>query len=539
MTKCTNAAKGHLYTGVPSASKTCPTKPASPGQFTTDHLISKDCLPGSYSGVGANRCTLCNTGQYQDVSRKTECKKCSAGQYSFKQGAAECQHCDEDSDLICGFDDTCILDAENDADSDGVCGNVDECIYDAENDVDSDSICGDIDSCAYDSENDADSDTMCAMHCTRPDCTMDECPYDTENDADSDNICGDVDSCEYDAENDADSDALCGDFDSCEYDVENDADSDVLCADVDTCDYDAENDADSDLICGDKDSCPYDATNDKDGNKVCQNFDNCYPNPCKNGVCTNAKSDSLAGGYTCKCDSGWQGTLCDKDIDDCASKPCVHGVCSDAGPDKYSCACKQYWSGKKCQFFQCCDAQKISLQDLGDCDCLDTSDSPGGHKIFEIKDSKIFGKDGLDVPFLQGRVTFKVTSPTPLSVTSRLKVTGSVTYTGNIDKMKISAPSIENLNLMGLTGKSVAVDVIGTSFDVLTVSDVSSELEVAFDNVNVLKKATFSSIPHLADMSLRNSKFEGALNIDSATDVGNVEFVVRFMLFTQVLYCMP
>ena len=73
----------------------------------------------------------------------------------------------------------------------------------------------------------------------------------------------------------------------------------------------------------------------------------------------------------------------------------------------------------------------------------------------------------------------------------------------------------------------------------LTVSDVNSELGVAFDNVNVLKKATFSSIPHLEDMSLRNSKFEGALNIDSATDVGNVELVVRFMLFTQVLYCMP
>merc|ERR1712054_551192 len=115
---------------------------------------------------------------------------------------------------------------------------------------------------------------MCAMHCTRADCI--------------------ADSCVYDAENDADSDGICGDFDSCEYDVENDADSDVICADID--------------------SCPYDHTNDEDGNKVCQNFDNCYPNPCKNGQCINARSDSLDGGFSCKCDSGWQGTLCDKDI---------------------------------------------------------------------------------------------------------------------------------------------------------------------------------------------------------------------------------
>ena len=79
----------------------------------------------------------------------TGCRDCPAGQYSFTIGAAECQHCDEDSDLICDFEDSCFLDAENDADSDNVCGNVDECIYDAENDVDSDSICGDIDSCEF------------------------------------------------------------------------------------------------------------------------------------------------------------------------------------------------------------------------------------------------------------------------------------------------------------------------------------------------------------------------------------------------------
>jgi len=49
---------------------------------------------------------------------------------------------DEDSDGICGSDESCPYDPENDVDGDGICGNLDSCPDDVENDADSDSLCG-------------------------------------------------------------------------------------------------------------------------------------------------------------------------------------------------------------------------------------------------------------------------------------------------------------------------------------------------------------------------------------------------------------
>lgn len=49
------------------------------------------------------------------------------------------------------------------ADSDQICGNEDTCPYDSENDSDRDLLCGDVDSCPYDVDNDEDSDAVCSL----------------------------------------------------------------------------------------------------------------------------------------------------------------------------------------------------------------------------------------------------------------------------------------------------------------------------------------------------------------------------------------
>ena len=63
----------------------------------------------------------------------------------------------------------CTEEEQRDDDSDNICGNDDSCIFDNANDADSDMICGDVDSCPHDTENDADSDALCVSE--------DVCPH--------------------------------------------------------------------------------------------------------------------------------------------------------------------------------------------------------------------------------------------------------------------------------------------------------------------------------------------------------------------------
>ena len=51
----------------------------------------------------------------------------------------------------------CTEEEQRDDDSDNICGNDDSCIFDNANDADSDMICGDVDSCPHDTENDTEN----------------------------------------------------------------------------------------------------------------------------------------------------------------------------------------------------------------------------------------------------------------------------------------------------------------------------------------------------------------------------------------------
>ena len=53
-------------------------------------------------------------------------------------------------------------------------------------------------------------------------------------------------------------------------------------------------------------------------------IDECAPKPCVNGEC----EDGIAE-FTCICNKGYEGLLCDIEIDECERyNPCVHGTCT-------------------------------------------------------------------------------------------------------------------------------------------------------------------------------------------------------------------
>jgi hypothetical protein len=105
--------------------------------------------------------------------------------------------------------------------------------------------------------------------------------------------------------------------------------------------------------------------------ELCDTEVPCEPNPCVNGTCI----DEGDGTFTCDCDEGWTGELCDIE-DPCDPDPCLRGTCIDEGDGTFTCDCDEGWSGELCDVGDPCDPNPCAngtCTDQGDgtflCDC--------------------------------------------------------------------------------------------------------------------------------------------------------------------------
>jgi hypothetical protein len=87
----------------------------------------------------------------------------------------------------------------------------------------------------------------------------------------------------------------------------------------------------------------------------CANIDDCAMHGCVNGECVDGLNM-----YTCACESGWQGELCDEDVDECAANdmlcgdPLSQGACENSPPGSYTCSCLAGYSGDNCEIVDYC-----------------------------------------------------------------------------------------------------------------------------------------------------------------------------------------
>ncbi|KAG9479676.1 hypothetical protein GDO78_011612 [Eleutherodactylus coqui] len=71
----------------------------------------------------------------------------------------------------------------------------------------------------------------------------------------------------------------------------------------------------------------------------------CHKKVCVHGACV-ATSQS---GFTCECEGGWTGPLCDQQSNDpCLGHKCVHGTCLPINAFSYSCKCSSGYLGVLC-----------------------------------------------------------------------------------------------------------------------------------------------------------------------------------------------
>ncbi|XP_071982122.1 slit homolog 2 protein isoform X1 [Engystomops pustulosus] len=103
----------------------------------------------------------------------------------------------------------------------------------------------------------------------------------------------------------------------------------------------------------------------------------CHKKVCVHGTC---KATSQSG-FSCECEGGWTGALCDQQSNDpCLGHKCVHGTCLPINAFSYSCKCSSGYGGvlcdegeeqiNPCQSLKCKHGKcRISGLDKAYCEC--------------------------------------------------------------------------------------------------------------------------------------------------------------------------
>lgn len=83
----------------------------------------------------------------------------------------------------------------------------------------------------------------------------------------------------------------------------------------------------------------------------------CASSPCLNsGICLpHTFNDGNSEMFTCRCQPGFSGTLCNININECSSSPCLNGgTCLDF-VNKFECQCPPLYEGRLCELYNSAD----------------------------------------------------------------------------------------------------------------------------------------------------------------------------------------
>lgn len=82
-----------------------------------------------------------------------------------------------------------------------------------------------------------------------------------------------------------------------------------------------------------------------EGKKCEKNVNECESTPCQNGgTCVDG-----ANSFTCNCPNGYTGVACEDDVNDCADRPCRNGGTCHDDVSGFRCSCPEGFSGTTCE----------------------------------------------------------------------------------------------------------------------------------------------------------------------------------------------